>query len=63
MAYSDLQYTCAYYGFTYCPLTESEYEALASLPLPLSSIYMVAVDVAAGFTIEESLQARGVSHG
>jgi len=59
MAYSDLKYTCAFYGFTYCPLTESEYDALASLPLPLDAIYMVANDVAAGYTIEESLEARG----
>ena len=61
MAYSDLKDTCAFYGFTYCPLTESEYDTLASMGLSIDDIYMVANDVWAGYTIEESLAARGAN--
>lgn len=52
-----LQKMCAFYGFTACPLTDSEITALVAQGRSIEDCYSIACDVAAGFTLEQAASA------
>ncbi len=50
MKYTDFKSQIAFYGFTYCPLSEAEYTALYNkFNGDIDAIYSIACDLHSGF--------------
>ena len=54
---SALSTKLAFFGFTYNPLSRGDIESLCLSNVSLDDAYGIACDVAAGFSIEESVAA------
>jgi hypothetical protein len=54
---STLKRDFARYGFVGCPLSDEELAQLYKLNIKLDVAYGVGCDVAAGYTIQEALEA------
>ncbi len=59
--FQQLQTMCARYGFTACPLTEREANALQTSGISVDGAYSVACDVASGFSFIDAVTAYQVS--
>lgn len=47
----------ATHGFVECPLSDEQLTQLYKMNVKLEDVYRIGCDVAAGFTIEQSLEA------